>query len=97
MPAKLPDVPTIQNFEDLFGNVISMAMALGGIVLLIMLLIGGFNLITAGAEAQKAEAAKKTITYAILGMVLVAVSYLILTLISNFTGVQGILKFQVVQ
>lgn len=90
-------VPTISSLETVFGNVISVAIAFAGIVFLIMLLIGGFSLITAGSEAPKAEAAKKTITYAIFGFVFVALAYLLLTLISNFTGVHGILNFKLVQ
>lgn len=97
MANKIPDIPTIKDFEIIFGNVVSVALAFAGIVLLLMLLSGGFNLITAGSEAPKAEAAKKTITYAIFGFVFVALAYLIITLLSNFTGVTGILNFSVSQ
>ncbi len=78
---------TIGDLEVVFGNVVRAAIGLAGITLLVMLLIGGFNLITAGAEAPKAEAAKKTITFAIFGFVFIALSYLILTLITSLTGV----------
>lgn len=80
-------VPTIKGLETLFSNVVSVAIGFAGIVFLVMLLIGGFNLITSGSEAPKAEAAKKTITFAIFGFIFVALSFLILTLIKNFTGV----------
>lgn len=86
------DVATFGGLEGLFSNAVSAAIALAGIALLITLLFGGFNLITAGSEAPKAEAAKKTITFAILGFVLVTVSYLILSIISNFTGNPGALS-----
>ncbi len=91
------DVATFGELEAVFGNVVSVAVGFAGIVFLIMLLVGGFNLITAGSEAPKAEAAKKTITFAIFGFVFVALAFLILTLISNFTGVEGILNFKLVQ
>mgnify|MGYP001559329814 CR=1 FL=1 len=89
-------VPTISGLETIFSNVVSVAVAFAGIVFLIMLLIGGFSLITAGSEAPKAEAAKKTITYAIFGFIFVAVSYLILQLIKSFTGVD-VTNFTIVQ
>lgn len=89
-------VATFGGLEGIFSNVVNVAVAFAGIVFLIMLLIGGLNLITAGSEAPKAEAAKKTITYAIYGFVFVALSFLILQLIKNFTGVD-VTQFKVVQ
>lgn len=89
-------VPTIKGLETVFSNVISTAIALAGIVFLIMLLVGGFNYLTAGSEAPKAEAARKTITFAIIGFVFVVLSYLVLQLISRFTGVD-VTQFKIVQ
>jgi hypothetical protein len=76
-PAKLSDI------ETYFGNIVKVALEFAGIVLFIMLIVGGFNYITAGGNPQQAEAAKKTITYAIFGIVLLAMSFLILKLISE--------------
>ena len=61
-------------------------MAFAGIVLFVMLIIGGFRYITAGGDPKGIEGAKKTLTYAIAGMVLVALSYLIINFIASFTG-----------
>lgn len=89
-------VPTIGSLETVFSNIVSVAVAFAGIVFLVMLLVGGFNLITAGSEAPKAEAAKKTITFAIFGFIFVVVSYLILQIISRFTGVD-VTQFKITQ
>ena len=80
-PAKLSEL------EDIFGNIVGVALELAGIVLFIMLIVGGFKYTTSGGNPQQAEAAKKTITYAIFGIVLLAMSFLILKLIQQFTGV----------
>ncbi|MEK7525943.1 MAG: hypothetical protein AAB546_00490 [Patescibacteria group bacterium] len=90
-------VATIGGFETLFSNVVGLAVGFAGLALFIMLLIGGFNFLTAGTDAGKAQGAQKTITYAILGLVFIVASYFILQLIGNFTGVTGILNFTVVQ
>ena len=79
-PAKLSDL------EKVFENVVSVALGLAGIVLFVMLIIGGFRYITAGGDPKGIEGAKKTLTYAIAGMVLVALSYLIINFIASFTG-----------
>jgi len=61
-----------------------------------MLVSGGFKYITAGSSPDRSQSAKNTITYAILGIVLAASAYLILQLISWFTGAP-ILNFTIFQ
>lgn len=87
-PAKLSDLETI------FGNVVKYALGFAGIALFCMLLLGGFNYLTSGDNPKATEAAQKTITYAIGGLVLVLVSYLILVLIYNITNV-NVTEFKV--
>jgi Type IV secretion system pilin len=89
-------VATFKGLEGIFGNVITVAIGFAGVVFLVMLIIGGLNLLTAGSEAPKAETAKKTITFAIYGFIFVALAYLILTLIKSFTGVD-VTQFKVTQ
>ncbi|MEK7168620.1 MAG: pilin [Patescibacteria group bacterium] len=78
--------PPLSKLEDVFGNVVTSLLALGGIVLFLMLLSGGFKYLTSGGDAKLAEGAQKTLTYAIGGLVLLAGSYMILRIISDFTG-----------
>lgn len=79
-PAQLSDL------EFVFGKVVTSLLALGGIVLFLMLLSGGFKYLTSGGDPKATETAQKTLTYAIGGMVLLAGSYMILRIISDFTG-----------
>lgn len=83
MPAK---VATIADLEIVYGNVVKAIIGLAGIALFVMLLVGGFKYITAGDDPKAIDAAKKTLTYAIGGLVLILVSYLILLLIQTITG-----------
>lgn len=76
----------LSQLEDIFGNVVTSLLALGGIVLFLMLLSGGFKYLTSGGDPKATETAQKTLTYAIGGMVLLAGSYMILRIISDFTG-----------
>ncbi|OGM05443.1 hypothetical protein A2125_01255 [Candidatus Woesebacteria bacterium GWB1_43_5] len=90
-PAQLKDI------EVVFSNIVGAAIALAGIVLFIMLVIGGFKYLTAGGEPPKIESARKTLTYAILGIVFIALSFLFLRFIGVFTGVQDITIFKIFQ
>ncbi|HSX48979.1 MAG TPA: hypothetical protein VLE44_01855 [Candidatus Saccharimonadales bacterium] len=91
------DALPLTGLQDIFKNIVSVAIGIAGIGLFVMLVIGGFSYLTAGGDTGKVEGAKKTLTYAIAGMVLIALSFLILRLISSFTGVGGILNFQIRQ
>jgi hypothetical protein len=80
------NVATIRGFEWIFRNVVVSVLGLAGIVLFIMLLVGGFKYLTSGGNPENAAAAQKVITYAIAGLILIALSYLILVFISTITG-----------
>jgi len=82
----LDDVAQLSDLQDVFGNVVGVALGFAGVVLFIMLLVGGFRYITAGGDPKGVEGAKKTLTYAIGGMVLIALSFLIIRFIEEFTG-----------
>jgi hypothetical protein len=72
--------------ETLFANVVAVILGFGGIALFIMLLLGGIKWITAGGDPKAIEAAQNQITWAIFGVVILALAYLILVFIQNFTG-----------
>lgn len=77
---------TISGLECVFSNIVQVVLAFGGIVLFLMLILGGFKYITAGGNPQAVEGAKKTLTYAVGGTILLALSFLILVVIQQITG-----------
>ncbi len=87
------DVPTIQGLECVVANILATAITLVGIVAFVMFLIGGFQYLTAGANAKGVEQGKNSISFAILGLVVALASIMILNIISTLTGVKGILQF----
>lgn len=81
------DTPaTFTDLQSLFGRLVSAILALAGIVLFIMLVIGGVKYITSGGDPKATEGAKHTLTYAIGGLLLILLSYLILVVIGKVTG-----------
>lgn len=91
-------VPTLTDLEGVFRNLVAAVIGVAGIVLFILLVIGGFKYLTAGGEPPKIESARKTLTFAILGIVLIALSFLFLRFIGVFTGVEDILtNFKIYQ
>jgi hypothetical protein len=82
------NVPTIKCFEVIFRNILNIAVELAVVVLFIFLVIGGFKFITSGGDPKATESAKNTLTYAILGLVLLIGIWLILNFIEYFTGIE---------
>jgi len=81
------DVATFKCLEVVFGNILTIAVSLAVLALFVMLIMGGFKFLTSGGDPKAAGSARQTMTYAILGIILMAVAYLIFRLIETFTGV----------
>lgn len=80
------DVPTIYGLEVMVANILNIIIGLAGVVLLLMLIGGGFGYITSGGDKEKAAKAKNSLTYAILGLLVILGAWLIIRLIEEFTG-----------
>lgn len=74
-------------------NIIFWLLVFAGTVALILVIIAGIKFITSGGDAKQAEGARKTLTFAILGLVLILFSFAILNFIAKTTGINCITKF----
>ena len=81
-------VATIKGFEWIFRNVVTSIIGFAGIALFLLLLVGGFKYLTSGGNPEGVASAQKTITYALIGIVIIALAYLILLTIQVFTGAE---------
>jgi len=63
--------------ENLIKTVINIFSAVVGAVSVIMIIVGGFRYITSGGDSNNVGAAKNTILYAIVGLVIVAIAQII--------------------
>ena len=85
--AKKGGPATLKDLEVIFARIVSIIASAAGIAALFMLIIGGFRYITSGGDPKATEAARNTMTYAILGIILLIGAWLILKILENFTGV----------
>jgi hypothetical protein len=82
-----PEPATFGDLEGIFANILGMIVPFMGIAVFIMVLIGGFNYLTSGGDPGKAEQASKTITWAIVGLIVLLCLWFVVRLIESFTGV----------
>ncbi|KUK78869.1 MAG: hypothetical protein XD95_0732 [Microgenomates bacterium 39_7] len=85
-PTKIKDPAEIKDLELIITNILGLVIPVVGILLLLMLIAGGFQYITSGGEAEQAQKAKKTLTYAIFGLLVVLGAWFIIRLLEEFTG-----------
>ncbi|MEK7550972.1 MAG: hypothetical protein AAB535_04305 [Patescibacteria group bacterium] len=78
---------TISDLSVIFENLVSAILGFAAIVLFVLLLSGGFRYMTSAGDPKAIESAQKTLTYAIGGLIVLLLSYLILVLIREITGV----------
>lgn len=84
------DGPTLNCIFLLIQTIISWALTFAGVVAVILIIFSGIKFITSGGDPKQVEGAKKTLTYAIAGLVLVLLSFTIINLIAYATGVSCI-------
>ena len=71
---------------DLVKQIINIISLLVGAVAVIMLIYGGFRYVTSGGKQESVTAAKNTIIYAIIGLVIVALAQIIVQFVLNKTN-----------
>lgn len=76
-PISTPD------FHGLVENFLLWILGVAGVVALFMLIAGGIMYMMAGGDEQKVATAKKMITWTILGLAIVLVSYSIISVLDS--------------
>ena len=76
-------VPGQTTITGIILYVIQILLAVAALVAVIFLIAGGFKYITAGGNEETAESGKKTITNAIIGIVVIILAFVIIRVIAN--------------
>lgn len=83
----ISSAPGLSCFSDYFGNILTALIPLIGLISFVMILVGGFTILTAGGNPESIKKGGQTISFAVAGLVLSIIAWLILVLIKNITGV----------
>mgnify|MGYP001589178805 CR=1 FL=1 len=76
-----------RNLPALIGAIIQIFLSLLAAIFVVLLIFGGYQWMTAAGDSEKAKKAKETITNAIIGLVIIVLSYAITRFV-----VQGLVK-----
>ena len=70
------------------SGAIRMLLIIAALVAFVFLIIGGIKWITSGGDKEKTQGAQKTLTAALVGLVIVFAAWAIIQLIQTFFGIQ---------
>ena len=74
------------NFGTMFSSILNVVMLVAAILVFAYMIWGGIEWITSGGDKGKAESARNKLTSAVIGLVIVAASYAVVTLVVQFLG-----------
>lgn len=86
-------VATLNCIPIVFHNIINWALILSGVTALFFIIISGTTYIRSGGDQEKIKGAREVLTYAIIGLVIILLSFAIINLISFVTNVPCIKQF----
>lgn len=74
------------NFGTMFSSILNVVMLIAALLVFAYMIWGGVEWITSGGDKSKAESARNKLTAAIIGLVIIAASYAVVTLVVQFLG-----------
>lgn len=86
-------IATLACLPAIFKLLIYWALVFAGVVAVFLIVLSGFKFVTSGGDPKQVGTARQTLTWAIIGLVIILVSFFIINLISGLTGVDCILDF----
>lgn len=82
---------TLSCLPLVFYNIIGAALLFAGVVAVFMIIIGGIKFLTSGGDPKQVEGARNTLTWAVVGLIIVLLSFAILSFIGFITGTTDII------
>jgi len=75
------------SFREIVVNIINWVIGIVALVAVLMVVVGGFQYMISGGDEEKTKQARKTIQYALIGLLIVGLSWsfviAVLTIIGN--------------
>lgn len=87
------DVATIQGVQCLLANIFTVIITIIGLAGFVMFIVGAFRYLLSGSNSKGVDTARQTITSMVIGIIVALSGFIILNLLSSFTGIDVITRF----
>ncbi len=81
--ATIPNPLGTDNIVNILENIVNFLIVIGAPILAIMILIGGFQILTAGGDPEKVKVGGNTILYSVIGYTIILCSWGIIYIIQE--------------
>ena len=96
METEIGKIKTPEGFptdiNSIIGPAVNLILAAAGLIFFFMLIAGGFRYLSAGGDEKAAQEARKTLTNAFVGLIIVVASFLIAQLLFNLFGLSSLIQ-----
>lgn len=79
-----PPAGHFDSLGQLFSDIIAIMVTVVGIAAIFFIIMGGIKMLTAGGDPKKLETARSTVYYAIIGLIVTALAFVILQVVQYF-------------
>jgi hypothetical protein len=83
-----PPPAGIEQIEELFSRILRISVGLAFIALVFVLVLAGYKYLTSNGDAKNIQQASSTLSWAGIGIVMLAVAWVVLLIVEQFTGVK---------
>lgn len=77
------NVSTSGDLNTIIGKIIDWVLGIAGAIALLFLIIGGVRYIISAGNPTQTEGAKKTIIYALVGLIVIILSYVLIKVVMD--------------
>ena len=89
----IPNLLPFNNLGEIFNALLALAFFVAGLAFFITLLIGGIQWITAGGDPKALDSARRRITNALVGLIIVVAAYAIALILEAVLGIRIVSGF----
>ena len=86
-------IPTLRCIPIVFNNLIYWALIFAGVVAVFFIIVAGLKYINSGGDQKQVQGARQTLTWAIIGLIVILFSFFLVNILATTLGVTCILNF----
>lgn len=79
-------IGTLSCIPYFLKNIINAAFILAAVIAVVLIILSGIRLMLSGGDVEKVAKAKRSLTFTIIGLVIILLSFVIINLIGRVTG-----------
>ena len=86
-------IPKLDNLGDIFNILLSLAFFVAGVAMFFNLVIGGIQWISSGGDPKALDSARRRLTNAVVGLIIVVAAYAIALILQQVFGIRIVSGF----